>query len=594
VSLAELPFLEEMSEFDRNHFRNLALIRSQTPTPRQLQLVEGLARSLSCERLLTLIARTPHWLAHGPVLMALSQNEATPELIRRDLELAVTIIDLMHGMDRAPAEEREERAQTVKEVYGQIQPSLKPIVKYQLKQLAKQVQPTGATQELPPIPSEVEDWDALTLPPKTPESLGSITLSREEQVSRAATTHDPVELAQYLLDGEAEIRLAAMGNPILSEEILLEALAQCLTPDLFEEVYLEARWYFREPVRQAIYHAPGCPVPLVQKIRTAWDLVEVLEESLDGQVAFRRIAALFTQLSESEYQYVTLWAKRRAPGLLRVVKIFYDRLQRSRTTQSSGLSSRPADGRWASLEERVFTANQATQPEQLIASLRDPDPQVFAVVLENPGLTPRELLAAIPGFDRTRAEALAGHRSWGEHPAVQEALLHNPSLTASTALALLQGLDTPRALLDLLRDGRIPHMDLKERAMEKLRHIYLGRDVQQRVLMVKSSGGELIRHLVQDVLRDEAMLGLLLADRQLDPSILLRLARNKQTPRATLQQIGTHPILMAHPAIMSELLLNPKTPRESAIRIWGLLSDSEQQQLLRSPHLPATLRYLGS
>jgi hypothetical protein len=50
---------------------------------------------------------------------------------------------------------------------------------------------------------------------------------------------------------------------------------------------------------------------------------------------------------------------------------------------------------------------------------------------------------------------------------------------------------------------------------------------------------------------------------------------------------------MAHPAVMSELLLNPKTPRQASSRIWGLLSESEQQHLLRSPHLPAPLRLLN-
>jgi len=50
---------------------------------------------------------------------------------------------------------------------------------------------------------------------------------------------------------------------------------------------------------------------------------------------------------------------------------------------------------------------------------------------------------------------------------------------------------------------------------------------------------------------------------------------------------------MAHSAIMQELLLNPKTPREAASRIWGLLSETEQQYLLRSPHLPGALRRQG-
>ena len=30
-------------------------------------------------------------------------------------------------------------------------------------------------------------------------------------------------------------------------------------------------------------------------------------------------------------------------------------------------------------------ANQATQPEQIMAALRDADPEVFNVALENPG-----------------------------------------------------------------------------------------------------------------------------------------------------------------------------------------------------------------
>ncbi len=307
-----------------------------------------------------------------------------------------------------------------------------------------------------------------------------------------------------------------------------------------------------------------------------------------------RIAALFSQLDETEYQYITLWSKRHAPGLLRVVKIFYDRLQRSRSIQASGLASRQGDGHWASLEERVFLANQSTQPDQLVAALRDPDPQVFAVVLENPGLTPRELLTAIPVLDRPRLERLALHATWGEIPAIREAMLHSPQLGLQASLRVLPTLNTPRALLDILRDGRIPHVEVKERALTMLQSMYNGMALQQRILLMRSTGGELIRYLPQDVLRDEEMLSQMMTDRQLDPSILLRLARNKQTPRTILQQIASHPILMAHPAIMSELLLNPKTPRESAIRIWGLLSDSEQQQLIRSPHLPATLRYLGN
>ena len=595
MSEAQLSFLESFTSQERLHFRNLVLLRPQLPSERQVQMIEGLARNLGNPRLLTLIARTPHWLLHASILQALAENDATPESLRRDLELAVSLFDLMHTMDRAPAAEREERAETVKVVYAQLPLDLKAIVKQQLKLLARQVNPTGLTQELPPLPSEEQDWEALTEPPQSRTATQPMMaqVSKTELLARAESTHVQEELFDALRHLDPDIRQAALHNPMISEELLAETIQAAEIPDLFEDVYAEARWYFREPIREAMYDAPHLPSAFAKKLRVSRDLLAELAQGPRGPRALNRIASLFTQLDETEYQFVTFWAKRSSPNLLRVIKIFYDRLQRKRTTQVSGLSTQP-EGRWASLEERVFMANQSTQPEQMMSALRDPDPTVFTVVLENPGLTPRELLSTIPSMDPLRVEKLAVHPSWGDNPAVQEALLHNAHLSQPTALRLLRSLTTPRALLDLLRDLRIPHLEVKQVALESLRSIYLAMTTQERIVALRASGGELIRHLPQDVMKDEDTLRLMISDRQLDPSILLRLARNKQTPRAILEAIAGHPTLMAHPSIMSELLLNPKTPRESATRVWGLLSESEQLQLLRSPHLPATLRHLAS
>lgn len=597
MATPETPFLLELSEQERMHFRNMALIRPQIPTDSQLLLIEGLARNLASPRLLTLISRTPHWLAHGPVLQALSENDRTPEAIRRDLELAVSLFDQMRELDRAPSHEKEERSETIKAVYAQVRPDLKPIVKAQAKAMAKNVGGSGYTAEFPPLPAEDPDWEALTLPPEAPEDTGvpvpKAKLPREELLARALTTHQVEELRGFLGDEDGELRQTALKNPLINEEILVLSLQDSLIPDFFEEVYGEARWYFREALRSTMRESPVCPATLSRKLYIGAELLVQLQRNEKDHRSLRRTVSLFTQLDETEYQYITFWAKRSSPSLLRVIKWFYDRLQRRRLSQASGLSAQP-EGKWASLEERVFTANQATAPEQLIASLMDPDPKVFTVVLENPGLTPRELLAAIPSLDQHRAERLAAHNSWGEEPAVQEALLHNPHLTEYTALRLLPNLHVPRALLDLLRDPRVPHLELKRRALDTLRALYQGMSVHERIMVLRNTGGELIRHLQAEVLQDEETLSAMISDRQLDPSILLRLARNKQTPRNVLGQIAAHPILMAHPAIMQELLLNPKTPREAAIRIWGLLSESEQQQLLRSPHLPTPLRHLSN
>jgi hypothetical protein len=557
-------------------------------------MLEGLARTLASPRLLTVMARTPHWLAHWPILLGVAENEATPEAIRRDLEMVVSLFDQMREMDKAPAEEKAERAESVKALYSQLNAGLKPVAKLLAKQLAKTVTATGTTQELPALPPEHPDWEALAaLPAPLPDQLVAQGLDRPRRLAQARQTAQPDELLTFLVDADAELRHAALQNPMVTEDLVCQALAQSDEAAFFEEVYAEARWYFRDPVRQSLQEAPGSPGDLSRRTALSHHLVAVLELGAKDVSSLRRIVSLFTQLDETEYQFITFWAKRHAPHLLRVVKYFYDRLQRQRSGFASALPERGEEGRWATLEERVFLATQATQEEQISQVLKDPDPQVFRLALENPALTSRLLASTLPGFTRERAEAVAGHGTWSEDPLVAEALVHHPGLSEPTALRLLGRLAGVKATMEVLRDPRVLHLEVKRRAHETLRSLYQAMPVADRITALRTSGGELMRHLPQEVLQDEETLLRMVADRQLDPGILLRLARNKLTPRSVLSQIAGHPVLMAHAAIMSELLLNPKTPRESALRIWGLLSETEQQQILRSPHLPAALRALG-
>jgi hypothetical protein len=594
MSTRESEFLESLGESERVHFRHLALVRSQLPSESQIHMLEGLARTLASPRLLTVMARTPHWLAHWPILLGVAENEATPEAIRRDLEMVVSLFDQMREMDKAPAEEKAERAESVKTLYSQLNTGLKPVAKLLAKQLAKTVTATGTTQELPALPSESPDWEALAaLPAPLPDQLVAKELDRPRRLDQARQTAQPDELLTFLVDADAELRQAALQNPLVSEDLICQALAQSDEAAFFEEIYAEARWYFRDPVRQSLQEAPGCPGGLSRRAALSQHLVAVLELGAKDPSSLRRIVSLFTQLDESEYQFITFWAKRHAPHLLRIVKYFYDRLQRQRSGLASALPERGEEGRWATLEERVFLATQATQEEQISQVLKDPDPQVFRLALENPALTPRLLASTLPAFSRERAEVVAAHQAWSEDSLVAEALVHHPGLSEASALRLLGRLAGSKAIIEVLRDPRVLHLEVKRRALETLRSLYQAMPVADRITALRTSGGELMRHLPQEVLQDEETLLRMVADRQLDPGILLRLARNKLTPRSVLGQLAGHPVLMAHAAIMSELLLNPKTPRESALRIWGLLSEAEQQQILRSPHLPAALRAMG-
>ncbi len=584
----ELSFWTELSEAERLHFRHLAMIRPQVPSDGQLQLLAGLASTLTQPRLLTLMARTPHWLVQWTVLEALAQNEALPEVLRRDLELVVSLFDLMREMDTAPAAEKAERAEVVKGVYQQLASEMKPIAKLLAKQLARPIGGSGSTLEMPPLPEAEADWEALTAPPLAPAAPA---LTHEDLVAQAGRTDLPSEILAGLLAEHLEVRQAALANPMLSEDLVCQALQLTPLDDFFDEIYGEARWYFREGVRDAILEAPGGPEDLCRRVGLSRHLVTLLADGANPRLSIQRVVSLFAQLDESEYQYVTYWCKRNAPHLLRVVKYFYDRNRRQAGT-AAGLT-REGQGQWASLEERVFLATQSTQPDQLAQLLRDPDPQVFRLTLENPALTPRLLQAAIPVLERARVDLLSQHHGWGQHPEVREALLHNPLLGEHQALAILDELQGLKALVEVVRDPRVPHLEVKRRALERLRALYLEIPGEERLAALRTYGAELMRHLPQEVLQDEPSLRALVADRQLDPSLLLRLARNKLTPRGVLELIAAHPVLMAHTPIMSELLLNPKTPREASLRLWGLLSEAEQAQLLKSPHLPTTLRHLS-
>ena len=215
---AKGAFLASLADAELIHFRHLALIRPQLPTESQIYMLEGLARSLASPRLLTLMARTPHWLAHWPILLGLAENEATPEAIRRDLEMVVSLFGQMREMDQAPTGEKDDRSEAVKTLYSQLNPELKPVAKLLAKQIAKSVTATGTTQELPPLPGEDPDWEALTTLPEAPPPQASIpVLHKEDRLLRAQQTAQPDELLGFLLEDDAELRMAALQNPLISE-----------------------------------------------------------------------------------------------------------------------------------------------------------------------------------------------------------------------------------------------------------------------------------------------------------------------------------------------------------------------------------------
>lgn len=90
------------------------------------------------------------------------------------------------------------------------------------------------------------------------------------------------------------------------------------------------------------------------------------------------------------------------------------------------------------LAERVDVAKTAGRGSLLLLRF-DPDPRVFAAVLDNRFSTEPDLVQVAARAETPPAclELIAGHPRWGLRPALRSTLLRNPRLPTAVALSLL-------------------------------------------------------------------------------------------------------------------------------------------------------------
>lgn len=115
----------------------------------------------------------------------------------------------------------------------------------------------------------------------------------------------------------------------------------------------------------------------------------------------------------------------------------------------------PASDRPLTLGERKALARK---PNQIARLLRDPDPSVVAILLDNPGLT-EDTVLRIAASDKASANVVrvvAAHPRWCARARVRLALVHNPATPGYVAAPLVCLLPRPEAYRLLESRGVTP------------------------------------------------------------------------------------------------------------------------------------------
>ena len=128
---------------------------------------------------------------------------------------------------------------------------------------------------------------------------------------------------------------------------------------------------------------------------------------------------------------------------------------------------RPTDARPLTLGERKALA-RTHRRDKLTLLIRDPHPQVVAIVLDNPHITEQDVVkmaASRPAVPEALAK-IAAHARWSVRHAIKRALVLNPSTPLADAIRIATTLRAPE-LTELANDHSLPET-LRKHATEVL------------------------------------------------------------------------------------------------------------------------------
>ena len=244
------------------------------------------------------------------------------------------------------------------------------------------------------------------------------------------------------------------------------------------------------------------------------------------------------------------------------------------------------------IQEKVARAGSAADVEVLQVLAGESADEVRLALIGNPAAS-ESLLASIA---RTASPLVAReiyrNRKLFQRPMVRRALLECPNVPSAALVEVVSSMGDLRGLLGLTQSPKVKSLEVKSRARARLTSLFRGLGPAEKISTVRRSGRPLLKALWTDFFRDEELVLRCLQERQLDPGLVLEIARSSVAPRRALQMIGETPSLSASYQVRLALVRNPKTPRPVAHKLAKTLRPADRQALKRNPATAEALREL--
>jgi hypothetical protein len=192
----------------------------------------------------------------------------------------------------------------------------------------------------------------------------------------------------------------------------------------------------------------------------------------------------------------------------------------------------------------------------------------------------RELPSAI-------IEAIARHERWdGPHSIRAAIVLHakTPRTLALRLLSLLRWRDQLRVATEIRLAAPL-RFAAESRLRERLSELELG----EKVSIARTAPAGLLSVLAGD--ESHRVIASLLSNPRLPEADVLSITRRETTTAEVLRVLAASERWIARPSIRMSLLLHPRTPVHSALKLLSGLTPPELRGLLHKSGLPAVVRF---
>jgi len=555
------------AEQEQSYLKLLLALKAQPEAERHAGLVASIARWVSSEKVLRAISIVPAWFDDWQVREALFGNSATDEGVRGRISICLAVFELVRELDRADLsnEDRDEIKDEVREQIAILEDHDKELVKARLKNRAGK---RKEVDELAPGPVAVgpESFSAPVPETEVPGAsavgagLDPMLQALMEELGTASPAPAGGAREETPFSGESadsvpsevDPTLRAMMENFLAPETAADesGLPRPATPALFG---LDS-----EEVTGVLETSPGEDSRPPETVKPPAPVV----------------AASHPPLATAPPPPVEEPRPFAVPAGARVILSSEERAE---------LASLPA-------EQKASLGGVTNRIEQLAVLITEKESRIIEAVLDNPNLPESLVTANIPAFGARQIELLLKRKRWSNRGPIRTAILFNPNTHPNDAISIVENVSDPRALLEVMRSPRILSPQVKQRAKDKIVQRYWAMTVEERVALIRSTGGSIFRDLWEQIFRDETALAELVRDRALEEPVVIQMAHSAMTPRSILNSISLNSAWTSNYTILLELVKNPKTPREATARLIPRLRPADKKALRLDPSIPPALR----